>query len=109
MKRSEEELLREMPLRVVEMVEAMLKEKEEKDDARNTAATDPALPLLDNNESNHHSGRNIVLNIWDFAGQAVYYTTHQVIDINPSTAGGYFDQYKITLEILEIIETLVHG
>ena len=24
------------------------------------------------------SGRNITLNIWDFAGQAAYYTTHQV-------------------------------
>ena len=24
------------------------------------------------------NGRNIILNIWDFAGQAAYYTTHQV-------------------------------
>ena len=24
-------------------------------------------------------GNNVELNIWDFAGQAVYYTTHQVV------------------------------
>ena len=60
------EPLAEMPERVVQLVEEMIKDRENIDES-----TDKPTKAGSN-------GKNIVLNIWDFAGQAVYYTTHQV-------------------------------
>ena len=40
-----------------------------------------------NGSSAPSSGRNITLNIWDFAGQAAYYTTHQVSRPNVDHTG----------------------
>ena len=64
-------LLQEMPDRVVELVDELLRDKDKEAAAAAMGSPTPAqLPS--------HSGANIVLNIWDFAGQAAYYTTHQV-------------------------------
>ncbi len=63
------DLLQEMPDRVVDIVDELMKERE----MRAESAKMQSPPSKDSN-----NGRNIVLNIWDFAGQAAYYTTHQV-------------------------------
>ena len=63
------ELLQEMPERVVQLVEQMISERSKQGQGQTKVMVDPQ----------GKSGKNIVLNIWDFAGQAVYYTTHQVV------------------------------
>jgi hypothetical protein len=64
-------MLQEMPDRVVELVDELLREK----DAPSSFT-----------QQQSSSGANIVLNIWDFAGQAAYYTTHQVCSWSKSSA-----------------------
>ena len=72
------EPLSEMPERVVQLVGEMVKKWEAGQKADGEEAAEPG----DGNASSAdtENGRNIVLNIWDFAGQAAYYTTHQVRD-----------------------------
>lgn len=65
---SDHELLKEMPDRVVHLVQELWKEKLNGTEERGEGKMSVAVK----------NGKNIVLNIWDFAGQAVYYTTHQV-------------------------------
>ena len=57
------DLLQQVPDPVVHLVQQKL-------DAKTSTS---GLP---NNQAG--SGKNIELSIWDFAGQTVYYTTHQV-------------------------------
>ncbi|CAH1772434.1 unnamed protein product [Owenia fusiformis] len=64
------ELLKEMPEGVVTLVQQMWKERE--NNPRKNSASAPS------SASSRNPSHNIKLNIWDFAGQAVYYTTHQV-------------------------------
>nr|XP_054764610.1 uncharacterized protein LOC129271251 [Lytechinus pictus] len=52
---------------VTSQVERLLKEAE-----------DGKTDLLEDMETHQDKSKKIILNIWDFAGQAVYYTTHQV-------------------------------
>lgn len=66
------DLLQEMPDRVVELVDELLQEKDQEPSSF-SSSTSSSGP---NPQTN--SGANIILNIWDFAGHAVYYTTHQV-------------------------------
>ncbi|NP_001161599.1 neuralized PATS1 [Saccoglossus kowalevskii] len=60
----DEDLLKDMSDKIVHLVTQMLNEAEKDEDQ-----------LMDKQEA---AKKKIVLNIWDFAGQAVYYTTHQV-------------------------------
>ncbi|KAL5016538.1 hypothetical protein ScPMuIL_006127 [Solemya velum] len=65
------ELIGEVPDPVVQLVQEMLNEISTNDnkDASTKSRSTPA-PIV--------SLPRVVLNIWDFAGRAVYYTTHQV-------------------------------
>ena len=65
------DLLSEVPERVVELVEQLMEAKENGTEKKTG---------LDNGDDGTN-GKNIVLTIWDFAGQAAYYTTHQVTGI----------------------------
>ncbi|XP_019640924.1 PREDICTED: uncharacterized protein LOC109482588 [Branchiostoma belcheri] len=58
------DLLKDMPPRVVELVTGLLKEAEEHG--------------LEHSPAQEATRPNIIMKIWDFAGQSVYYTTHQV-------------------------------
>ena len=64
------DLMSDIPIRVVELVQEMLND---------TAGVTKSEHFEKTKQS-----QNVVLNIWDFAGQAVYYTTHQV-SIRPVT------------------------
>ncbi|XP_064605338.1 uncharacterized protein LOC135470368 isoform X2 [Liolophura sinensis] len=59
------ELIRSVPDRVVQLVQTMLEQRK-----RSSTASGRV--------SRENRGKEILLNIWDFAGHAVYYTTHQV-------------------------------
>ncbi|XP_066282385.1 uncharacterized protein [Branchiostoma lanceolatum] len=58
------DLLKDMPPRVLELVTGLLKEAEEHG--------------LEHKPAGEATRPNIIMKIWDFAGQSVYYTTHQV-------------------------------
>ncbi|KAK2167674.1 hypothetical protein LSH36_25g02050, partial [Paralvinella palmiformis] len=62
----EHHLLQEVPDQVVYYVTQMISERENQKGRKGR------------NINDMQSGRNITLNIWDFAGQMAYYTTHQV-------------------------------
>ena len=68
----EHHLLQEVPDQVVRYVTEMIAERENQKASRGA------------NLNDMQSGRNITLNIWDFAGQMAYYTTHQVCDLENS-------------------------
>jgi len=52
------------------------------------------------NINDMQSGRNITLNIWDFAGQMAYYTTHQVCE---SFVGIFFNWMVVRISIYSIL------
>ncbi|XP_048256527.1 uncharacterized protein LOC124147603 isoform X2 [Haliotis rufescens] len=61
------EVMQDVPDRVVQLVQQMLGQGSQ-------GSPTHSLELVQTAEKSHQ----VVLNIWDFAGQAVYYTTHQV-------------------------------
>ncbi|XP_070564331.1 uncharacterized protein [Ptychodera flava] len=61
---ADNDLLKDMPEKIVTLVTQLLNEAESKN--------------MKDDDVGKSTNKNIVLNIWDFAGQAVYYTTHQV-------------------------------
>ncbi|XP_041360166.1 uncharacterized protein LOC121376383 [Gigantopelta aegis] len=80
------DLMSDIPIRVVELVQEMLNNaggttKSHSDDQENTNRCHNAggtTKSHSDDQENTNRCHNVVLNIWDFAGQAVYYTTHQV-------------------------------
>ena len=64
------EISPEVPERVVALVQEMLGAMQRRNSLAN-ACPESAPPAPE-------KAKTAVLNIWDFAGQAVYYTTHQV-------------------------------
>ncbi|XP_076441170.1 uncharacterized protein LOC143280419 [Babylonia areolata] len=70
------EISPEVPERVVTLVQEMLADIQRRNGQAETGtknATDVEVKATDVEKA-----KTVVLNIWDFAGQAVYYTTHQV-------------------------------
>ncbi|KAK7100922.1 uncharacterized protein [Littorina saxatilis] len=63
------EISPEVPERVVTLVQEMLAAMQQNHSLTNSAS---------DMSPSHDKAKTAVLNIWDFAGQAVYYTTHQV-------------------------------
>ena len=70
MRDSMPEISPEVPERVVALVQEMLGAMQRRNSLTST-------PL--GSASVEEKAKTVVLNIWDFAGQAVYYTTHQVM------------------------------
>ena len=70
MRDSMPEISPEVPERVVALVQEMLGAMQR----RNSLTSTPP-----GSASVEEKAKTVVLNIWDFAGQAVYYTTHQVM------------------------------
>ena len=68
------EISPDIPERIVALVQEMLVAAQQKSSAAGgTKVPDNAAATADSEKA-----KTVVLNIWDFAGQAVYYTTHQV-------------------------------
>ncbi|KAL3868445.1 hypothetical protein ACJMK2_041252 [Sinanodonta woodiana] len=64
--------INDVPKRVIQIVQNMLEQRSE--------VKDSDLKSMDSYEETNKSQqkRKVVLNIWDFSGEDVYYTTHQV-------------------------------
>ncbi|XP_062568171.1 uncharacterized protein LOC134230388, partial [Saccostrea cucullata] len=89
------EMFTDVPERVVQLVQEMLDQNREPSTSKNqpklsktssfkrqSSSSKPPIPepSLDNSSEADKSNieKKVVLNIWDFSGQSVYYTTHQV-------------------------------
>lgn len=89
------EMFTDVPERVVQLVEEMLDKSREPTTSKNqpklsksssfkrrSSVTKPlvseATPSDSQDAHKTNSEKKVVLNIWDFSGQSIYYTTHQV-------------------------------
>lgn len=73
--KTELELSSEVPERVAQLVQEMLEDLQWRNSEANNLA---CAGGVSEKQVSLEKQKNVVMNIWDFAGQAVYYTTHQV-------------------------------
>jgi GTPase SAR1 family protein len=93
-------MVNDVPKRVVELVQEVLDQQEAlvlSEKSSKNKKTDNKTEIPEVVVQKKENVKKVMLNIWDFAGQSAYYTTHQVNIWDFAGQSAYYTTHQVNI------------